>query len=173
MKIRSILAAGLVAASALATHADEYHGQKTMGILTGYTSQNRSANFGIEYTYRFNRIFRLAPNATYVFKHFDRDALILNINGQFIHTPSQGAWELFPYIGLNYTSWNYHTIIYPPGAGPSFTDVNSRVSRLGVNLGAGANINLTEQLQLGLTAGYSFVKDYSTFQLQAKIAYRF
>lgn len=162
----------LLASESFTMKADEYRGQKTMGVFLGYIDHNRSAITGIEYTYRFSRRFRIAPDASYVVQRNYQDALILNINGQFLHGPELGQWEIFPYTGINYTSWTMHEMCTPPGLSGT-PDISSRVSRLGLNLGGGGNLNITDQLQLGLRAGYSFVKDYSTFTMVAKIAYRF
>ena len=81
--IVSLLAAGIIAGCMTAS-ADDFSGEKTLGVRTGYNTRNREPLAGIEFTYRFNRLLRLAPSAEYVFRRDGRDALMLNLNAQFV-----------------------------------------------------------------------------------------
>ncbi len=147
------------------TSADEYTGQKCLGLQAGYTTYNKSAMAGIEFTYRFNKHLRLAPNVSYAFRNNHTDALLININAQ-VPVPMGGKWEIFPLAGINYSSWNYHNTT-------GHDDVGTRVSRFGLNLGAGVGIAVTPNLGLGITADYTFIKEFHGCSILAKIAYRF
>lgn len=81
MRLKTALSAA-IAFTALTAAADEYSGEKTLGLQTGYITYNQSAVAGIEFTYRFNRNFRLAPSVNYVFRHKSVDALMINLNAQ-------------------------------------------------------------------------------------------
>jgi len=148
--------------------ADEYTGRKTLGLQTGFSSYNKSALAGIEFTYRFNRHLRFAPSANYIFRRFSKDALSVNLN---VHVPFQitPRWDIYPFAGLNYSSWNYHT----SGTANEDSDVTSRITRFGINAGAGVGLNLSQSLTLGLSAGYTFIKVFHGANIYARIAYRF
>ena len=102
MRLKTALSAAN-AFTALTAAADEYSGEKTLGLQTGYITYNQSAVAGIEFTYRFNRNFRLAPSVNYVFRHKSVDALMINLNAQ-VPFPFAGKWEVFPLAGINYSS---------------------------------------------------------------------
>lgn len=91
MRLKTALSAA-IAFTALTAAADEYSGEKTLGLQTGYITYNQSAVAGIEFTYRFNRNFRLAPSVNYVFRHKSVDALMINLNAQVLsHLPEMGG----------------------------------------------------------------------------------
>lgn len=166
--IVSLLATGIVAGCMTAS-ADDFSGEKTLGVRTGYNTRNREPLAGIEFTYRFNRLLRLAPSAEYVFRRDGRDALMLNLNSQFVFPLAGGRCNLFPLAGINYSSWNYH----PSATGNYTDDVSSRVSRFGLNAGAGVDTNLTGSLRLSLSGQYTFIKSFGGVNICAGIHYRF
>lgn len=168
LRIAAILAICAATAPLHPASADEFTGQKSLGLQAGYTTYNRSAVAGIEFTYRFNRRFRLAPNVSYVFRHDHTDALLINLNAQVPISIGQ-KWEIFPLAGINYSSWNYHFGDIPGG----HDDVGTRVSRFGINLGAGIGLAVTHTLGIGLTADYILIKEFHGCNILAKIAYRF
>lgn len=163
-----ILPAILLTTLAPAAHAAGYAGEKTLGIQAGYVSYNESALAGIEFSYRFSRNFRLAPSANYAFRHNGTDALMVNLNAQ-IPVPLSHGWELFPYAGINYSSWNFHT---QSAAGSDF-DVTTRDTRFGLNLGGGIGVSVTPTLRLAVTADYVFIRHFGGCNILARIAYRF
>lgn len=164
----SFLAFGFATSIGSVCNADELTGQKTVGFQTGFNSYNSSAIAGIEFTYRFNRHLRLAPSVNYVFKHNSTDALALNLN---MHVPFNltHGWEIYPYAGLNYSSWNFHDI----EAVNDDSDVTSRITRFGLNVGAGVGVNLTPTMKLGVAADYVLIKQFDGVSVVAKIAYTF
>lgn len=166
--IVSLLAAGMTAGCFQAA-ADEFSGEKTLGVRTGYNTRNREPLAGIEFTYRFNRLLRLAPSAEYVFRRDGRDALMLNVNAQFVFPLAGARCNLFPMAGLNYSSWNYH----PVATGNLTDDVSSRVSHFGLNAGAGIDTNITGSLRLSLSGQYTFIKKFSGANINVGIHYRF
>ena len=146
-----------------------YRGEKTLGLNAGYCGSNGSALAGLEFSYRFNRWFRLAPEADYVFRRHGRDALLLNVNTQFPLLFSNDRMAFYPLAGVNFSSWNYHF----DKTGEAYDDASNRISRFGLNLGAGYELDLTSSLRMGVKAEYIIVKDFNSFNASFKIAYRF
>lgn len=167
MRLKAAIISGTIAISSLSASADEFSGEKTLGLQTGYTSYNQSAVAGMEFSYRFSRNFRLAPSVNYIFKHENVDALMINLNAQ-VPLPFAGRWEAFPFAGLNYSSWNYHNT-----DAANNPDVTTRISRFGLNIGGGISYAATQTLRLSLTADYVVIKQFSGCNILARIAYRF
>ena len=142
--------------------------EKTVSLVAGYVSHNNSAIAGIDFSYRFSRRFRLAPQALYAFRHHKQDALIINVNAQVPFDLGK-QWEIYPLAGINYTSWNFHA----NKIATDNADVTSSVNRFGLNVGAGAGVNISSTLRLGIEGQWALVKDYQSANILAKIAYIF
>ncbi len=77
---KAVAAFFCIAAMPQLSSADDYSGEKTLGVEAGYTTKNKSGMAGIEFTYRFSKHFRLAPSVNYVFRYNKQDALLLNVH---------------------------------------------------------------------------------------------
>lgn len=178
MKLRQwILCAALALAPILATPEARaagsdaprsYKGEKTLAFRVGYTGYNKSATAGLEFTYRFSRLFRLAPSLDYVIRRYQTDALVLEVDAQFLFPFSGDRMAFYPYVGPKYSSWNYH-----PGSADKDNDVSTRRSRLGLDAGVGLEANITPTLRLGVSAGYTFIKYFHGFDAALTVSYRF
>lgn len=146
----------------------DFHGEKTLGVRAGYAGYSQSALAGVEFTYRFNRWLRVAPAADYVFRRNGEDALLVDVNVQFPLNFSRDRMAFYPEIGLNFSSWNMH------GArNEGYDDATTRVSRLGMNLGAGYEVDLTPSFRVGVACTYTFIRKYNGFNALVNVAYRF
>ena len=154
----------------LTARADQYRGEKTLGICVGYNTYNQRPLAGAQFSYRFNRLLRLSPSAEYVFRNKGLDALMIDLNMEFVFPVAQGRCDIYPLAGVNFSSWNYHD--NTPGL-PSTDDVSSRVSRLGLNAGAGLGVNITRSLRLSVSATYTFIEEFHGANITAGIHYRF
>lgn len=159
----------IAATCASPCRADGYRGEKTLGIQAGFNTYNDQPLAGVQFTYRFSRLLRIAPDINYVFRHDGRDALRFDLNMQFLFPVAHGTVNLFPLVGANYSSWNFH----PLAIGNITDDVSSRLSRIGLNTGAGADVNLSGNLKLSLTATYTFIREFNGWDIAAGIHYRF
>lgn len=165
--IRTAVAAVALFATSASASAEGYAGTKTLGLLAGYNTYNNSAIAGVEFTYRFSKNFRLAPNIFYAFRHDRRDALAVNLNAHF-PIPCSSSVTFYPLAGVNYSSWNFRN--WNP---VDNNDTTSRDSRFGLNAGAGVGFTLHGNLRLGAEAAYTFIKHYNGAAFAAKIAYSF
>lgn len=146
--------------------ADNFTGQKSLGLSAGYSSYNESAVAGVEFTYRFCRNLRVAPGASYVFRHRGVDAMQLNLNVQ-VPLPVARGVAVYPYAGFNYSSYNRHK------AWGQSDDSSGRISRCGLNLGAGLDLDLTRSLRLGVSGGYLVIRRFHGAEVVARVAYVF
>lgn len=167
MKLKSLVIAA-AAASALTIPTITQAGEKTVGIRAGYNTRATTAVAGVVFQYRFSRYFRLSPNVDYYFRHDGADALSLNANAHFpVASGVGGRLVFYPLAGLNYTSWNYHL------DDEINDDASTRVSRLGLNGGAGLEFYATPSLKLSLEAKATFIKQYSSGTFSLSIGYVF
>lgn len=157
-------------AVSLGASAQLIQGEKSLGVKLGYASENSAPVAGLTFQYAFNSHLRIAPELGCVFRHHDKDALLVDVN---LHVPfgltDGGKVLLYPLAGLAFNSWNRHheSLIDPD------TDVTTHINRFGVNLGAGFDLRCTESLKLSLEAKYTLVKSYSSAFITAGISYMF
>ena len=163
-----LLSAPAVSAAGGDGASRSYRGEKTVALRAGYAGYNKSAAAGLEFTYRFSRLFRLAPSVDYVIRRHDTDALVLEVDAQFLFPFSGDRMAVYPYVGPKYSSWTYH-----PGASADDNDVSTRRSRLGVDAGVGVEANITPTFRIGVSAGYTFVKYFHGFDAALTLSYRF
>lgn len=74
--------------------------------------------------------------------------------------------ELYPLAGLCFAGWTARSEV-------DNSDVSTRVSRFGFNVGAGIGFRLSSRLRLGLQADYVLIKDFKGVDVMAKIGYAF
>lgn len=157
--------------------ADQYSGEKTLGIKAGYNTYNHRPLAGAQFSYRFNRLLRLSPNVEYVFRNDGLDAFMANLNIEFVFPLAQGRCDIYPLTGINFSSWNYHSTDITPMVSasdlPETNDVSSRVSRFGLNAGVGFGVNISGSLRLSASGTYTFIKEFHGANIVLGIHYRF
>lgn len=137
-------------------------GEKYIGILGGYNTQNKSALAGIAFQYRFSQYFRIAPNFQYVFKHNSLSAYQINLN---THYPLALDTKLnfYPIAGLTYQSW--HTSVA--------SEDSNTYKKFGFNIGAGFEYMATPSLKISVEGKYSWIKRYDSGGFFMGIGYLF
>lgn len=155
--------------SGLGVNAQAVKGEKTLGPKLGYTSVNSSAVAGLTFTYAFSNHFRLAPEIGCAFRNKGKDALLIDINGQF-PIPFAGTSKvgLYPLAGLAFNSWATHHVAFQDNV-----DVTTHISRFGANLGAGFDFYTSNTLRINIEAKYTLIKSYSGVYITAGISYIF
>lgn len=156
-----------------AAKADIFTGEKTLGLKAGYNTWNERAVAGVQFSYRFNRLLRLSPDIMYVFRNSGVDALMIDLNMQFVFPVAGGSVNLFPLAGVNYSSWNFHPTSEQKALTGDYNDVSTRVNRLGLNVGAGLDVNITGSLKLSVGGVYTIIERFHGANITAGIHYRF
>ena len=167
--LHSLLAI-IVSAVALTipTDAAAQTGEKSLGVRTGYNTRNESAVGGIVFQYRFCEHFRLAPEIDYIFRHAGTDAFSFNGNAHFPFAISRGL-NIYPFTGLNYTSWNTTSNTYSD----DIDDVSTRSGKFGLNIGGGLEYYATTTLKVSLEGKFCWVNRYDTGTFTIGISYLF
>lgn len=141
-------------------------GETAFGIQTGYTSTNGSAVAGLFFQYNLSDVVRIAPQAGCVFRRQNLDAFQADVNLHFPLRFTPPRTQLYPIVGLNFSSWTRHNIVED-------TDATSRKSRLGGNAGLGFQFKASSTLKLKVEGVYTAMKQYSTFSATVGIGYIF
>ncbi len=144
-------------------------GEKTVSVAAGYVSRHNSISAGVAFSYRFSRVFTLAPSVDYIFRHHDYDGLIINLDTRYSLPLTTPRWDIYPIAGVNITSWTHHH----PRLNDNDDDVTSRANRLGFNAGLGVAFRVTPTMRLALEGNGAFVKSESTAVVKLSIGYTF
>lgn len=166
----ALIAAVIIACGSSSAWAIE-KGDKSVGIRAGFSSSNTSGVAGLYFRYAFSSRFRLAPDVDYTFRHKGMDAFSIDLNAHVPVTPAASRLTVYPLAGINYTSWNQHGTPADPSL--DYNDVTTRVDRLGINAGAGADYAVTPTLRLGFEGKYRWTRNRSSCVLTVSIGYAF
>lgn len=150
-------------------HGQVHRGQRTFGPHVGYVSRNASADAGLSFTYAFSSHVRIAPDAFVIFRHHNLDGIGADINMQF-PLGSSSRCAFYPLAGVNFTSWGRHSWSDAEEGGK---DVSSHTNLLGLNAGAGFEVNCTSALRLSVEARYTLVRHLPSAFASVGIAYVF
>lgn len=164
MKLHKLLLLTVLTLISLSYSTQESHavtrGEKYIGISTGYNTRNESAVAGIFLQYNLSRSVRIAPDITYIFRNDRRDGLAFNVDLQLpIHIDRYSRANVFPLVGLNYTSWNMHPRTPGPIADDN-DDVTTRTNKLGMNVGVGFDFQATKSLKFFIESRFVGARHY-------------
>ncbi len=146
--------------------------EKVLGIQTGYISRNRSAEAGLFFQYSFSRVVRASLDVSMAIRSHERDALLVDLNAQFPLLQA-GRWEFYPLVGINYSTWALHEIVFNDESGVNGIDVSDRHGRFGINAGIGTGLRVTPSLKLKAEALYTGVKSNNAARVMVGIGYSF
>ncbi len=141
-------------------------GESTFGVQAGYTTVNESAVAGLFFQYGLTDGLRIAPQAGCVFRHQGLDAFQADVNLHFPLRFTPSTAQLYPLVGLNFSSWTSH--MDEPDL-----DATDRRSRLGGNVGLGFQLKATSTLKFKVEGVYTIIKQYSSFSATVGIGYVF
>lgn len=134
-------------------------GIQAAGIHLTYGTEIESFGIGVKYQYNITDNIRLEPSMNYFFENNGIDQFDLNANAHYL-LPMASNIRVYPLAGLTFAKWDF---------GKVFDDV----TRLGVNLGGGFEMDITDNLMLNLELKYQFVSDFDQAIFNIGIAYMF
>ena len=138
-------------------------GDMAVGGNLSYGTKNSFSNFGIaaKFQYNFTDALRFEPSATYFFKKDYTSMWDINANLHYLF-PVAEKFIVYPLAGVTMVGWKVDVL------GESYSD-----SKIGFNLGGGAQYNLTDALALSLEIKYQIVSDWDRPIFSLGIAYKF
>lgn len=138
-------------------------GIKAVGVHLGYGTEIESVGIGMKFQYNITDNIRLEPSMNYFFKNEGIEQFDINANAHYLF-PMASNIRIYPLAGLTFARWNFD---HP------FEDFSSDVTRLGVNLGGGAEVDITKDFMLNCELKYHFVSDFDQAIFNIGIAYMF
>ena len=140
-------------------------GIQAAGVHLTYGTEIESFGIGVKYQYNISNNIRLEPSMNYYFENnHEIGQFDLNANVHYLF-PMASNVRVYPLAGLTFARWDFGD-----RAGGSFT---GGITRLGVNLGGGAEMDITDKLMLNFELKYQFVSDLDQAIFNVGIAYMF
>lgn len=137
-------------------------GIQAAGVHLTYGTEIESFGIGVKYQYNITDNIRLEPSMNYFFENKGVDQFDLNANAHYL-IPLASNIRVYPLAGLTFARWD--------GKGNGFIDDD--VTRLGVNAGGGAEMDITDKLMLNFELKYQFVSDFDQAIFNIGVAYMF
>lgn len=124
---------------------DAQRGQKSIGLIGGYGSYNKSGYADLYFQYTFASHVRIAPELGYMFRNNDLSGFNFNIDMHFPFRISRGV-NVYPLAGVAFNSWKYEP-------------VDNSINKFGLNFGVGLELYFTSNLKLFVQGKYSLLDD--------------
>ena len=136
--------------------ASAQKGIQAFGVNLGYGSEIESASIGVKYQYNITNNIRLEPSANYFFEKRGIDMFDFNANAHYL-IPTENNIRLYPLAGLTFTRW----------------DLGKVANRLGLNIGGGAEFDVSDNLFVNMELKYQIVKDFDQAVFNVGLTYMF
>ena len=131
-------------------------GIQAAGVHLAYGTEIESFGIGVKYQYMITDNIRLEPSMNYFFENKGVDMFDINANAHYLF-PMASNIRVYPLAGLTFARWDFGKV----------------VTRLGVNVGGGAEMDITDNLMLNFELKYQVVSDLDQAVFNVGIAYMF
>ena len=141
-------------------------GDKALGAQLVFGSETNSLGFGVKGQYYFTDHIRGEGSFDYFFKRKGLSMWDVNANVHYLFDVAD-KFKVYPLAGLGYTNWSYKYEF------EGLPVVEGTDGRLAVNLGGGAEYELTKDLSVNAELKYQIVSHYNQLVLGVGVAYKF
>ena len=142
-------------------------GDKALGAQVVFGSETNNIGLGVKGQYYFTDHIRGEGSFDYFFKRKGLSMWDVNANVHYLFDVAD-KFKVYPLAGLGYTNWSYKYEY----AGHSVIEGSD--GRLAINLGGGAEYELTKDLSVNAELKYQIVSNnYSQLVLGVGVAYKF
>ena len=156
----------LVCAVVMSLSASAQAGDKALGAQLVFGSETNSIGLGVKGQYYFTDQLRGEASVDYFFKNKGVSMWDINANVHYLFDVANKV-KVYPLAGLGYTNWSYK-LEYDNVTLAKGTD-----GRLAVNLGGGAEYELTKDLSVNAELKYQIISNYNQLVLGVGVAYKF
>ncbi|ERJ78130.1 porin family protein [Prevotella melaninogenica] len=156
----------LVCAAVMSLSASAQAGDKALGAQLVFGSETNSLGLGVKGQYYFTDQIRGEASVDYFFKNKGVSMWDVNANVHYLFDVAD-KFKVYPVAGLGYTNWSYK-VEYDNVTLAKGTD-----GRLAVNLGGGAEYELTKDLSVNAELKYQIISHYNQLVLGVGVAYKF
>lgn len=156
----------LVCAAVMSLSASAQAGNKALGAQFVFGSETNNIGLGVKGQYYFTDQLRGEASVDYFFKNKGVSMWDINANVHYLFDVANKV-KVYPLAGLGYTNWSYK-LEYDNVTLAKGTD-----GRLAVNLGGGAEYELTKDLSVNAELKYQIINNYNQLVLGVGVAYKF
>lgn len=156
----------LVCAAVMSLSASAQAGDKALGAQLVFGSETNSIGLGVKGQYYFTDQIRGEASVDYFFKNKGISMWDVNANVHYLFDVAD-KFKVYPVAGLGYTHWSYK---YEYAGVPV---IEGSDGRLAINLGGGAEYELTKDLSVNAELKYQIVSHYNQLVLGVGVAYKF
>ena len=141
-------------------------GDKALGAQLVFGSETNNIGLGVKGQYYFTDQIRGEASVDYFFKNKGVSMWDINANVHYLFDVANKV-KVYPLAGLGYTNWSYKYEF------PGLPAVEGSDGRLAVNLGGGAEYELTKDLSVNAELKYQIISNYNQLVLGVGVAYKF
>ena len=142
-------------------------GDKAVGAQLVFGSETNSIGVGVKGQYYFTDQIRGEASFDYFLKNKGISMWDINANVHYLFDVAD-KFKVYPLAGLGYTNWSYKYEY------PGHSVIEGSDGRLAINLGGGAEYELTKDLSVNAELKYQIVSNnYSQLVLGVGVAYKF
>ena len=142
-------------------------GDKAVGAQLVFGSETNSIGVGVKGQYYFTDQIRGEASFDYFLKNKGISMWDINANVHYLFDVANKV-KVYPLAGLGYTNWSYKYEY------PGHSVIEGSDGRLAINLGGGAEYELTKDLSVNAELKYQIVSNnYSQLVLGVGVAYKF
>ena len=156
----------LVCAAVMSLSASAQAGDKALGAQFVFGSETNNIGLCVKGQYYFTDQLRGEASVDYFFKNKGVSMWDINANVHYLFDVANKV-KVYPLAGLGYTNWSYK-LEYDNVTLAKGTD-----GRLAVNLGGGAEYELTKDLSVNAELKYQIINNYNQLVLGVGVAYKF
>ena len=148
----------LVCAAVMSLSASAQAGDKALGAQLVFGSETNNIGLGVKGQYYFTDQLRGEASVDYFFKNKGVSMWDINANVHYLFDVANKV-KVYPLAGLGYTNWSYKYEF------PGLPVVEGSDGRLAVNLGGGAEYELTKDLSVNAELKYQIISNYNQQQI--------
>ena len=141
-------------------------GDKALGAQLVFGSETNNIGLGVKGQYYFTDQLRGEASFDYFFKNKGVSMWDINANVHYLFDVANKV-KVYPLAGLGYTNWSYKYEF------PGLPAVEGSDGRLAVNLGGGAEYELTKDLSVNAELKYQIISNYNQLVLGVGVACKF
>ena len=156
----------LVCAAVMSLSASAQAGDKALGAQFVFGSETNNIGLGVKGQYYFTDQLRGEASVDYFFKNKGVSMWDINANVHYLFDVAD-KFKVYPLAGLGYTNWSYKYEF------PGLPVVEGSDGRLAINLGGGAEYELTKDLSVNAELKYQIISNYNQLVLGVGVAYKF
>ena len=156
----------LVCAAVMSLSASAQAGDKALGAQLVFGSETNNIGLGVKGQYYFTDQLRGEASVDYFFKSKGVSMWDINANVHYLFDVANKV-KVYPLAGLGYTNWSYKYEF------PGLPVVEGSDGRLAVNLGGGAEYELTKDLSVNAELKYQIISNYNQLVLGVGVACKF